>query len=47
MTTLALIDEDASCKAVVLVKEPGVVCGLEAATAVFAELGVGFEPRVC
>jgi nicotinate-nucleotide pyrophosphorylase (carboxylating) len=46
VTTLALIDEDAICKAVVLVKEPGVVCGLEAATAVFAELGVGFEPLV-
>jgi nicotinate-nucleotide pyrophosphorylase (carboxylating) len=46
VTTLALIDEDASCKAVVLVKEPGVACGLGAAAAVFAELGVGFEPRV-
>ena len=46
VTTLALIDEDATCKAVVLAKEPGVVCGLEAATAVFAELGVGFEPLV-
>ena len=30
VTTLALIDEDATCKAVVLAKEPGVVCGLEA-----------------
>ena len=46
VTTLALIDEDAICKAVVLAKEPGVVCGLEAATAVFAELGVGFDPLV-
>ena len=32
VTTLALIDEDATCKAVVLAKEPGVVCGLEVAT---------------
>lgn len=46
VTTLALIDEGVSCKAVVLVKEPGVVCGLEAAAAVFAELGVHFEPLV-
>ena len=46
VTTLALIDEDATCKAVVLAKEPGVVCGLEVASAVFAELGVGFEPLV-
>ncbi|MET0938253.1 MAG: carboxylating nicotinate-nucleotide diphosphorylase [Gaiellaceae bacterium] len=46
VTTLALLDEDATCKAVVLVKEPGVICGLEVATAVFAELGVAFEPLV-
>jgi nicotinate-nucleotide pyrophosphorylase (carboxylating) len=46
VTTLALIDEDATCTAVVLAKEPGVVCGLEAARTVFAELGVGFEPVV-
>jgi nicotinate-nucleotide pyrophosphorylase (carboxylating) len=46
VTTLALIDEAATCKAVVLAKEPGVVCGLEAATAVFAELGVAFDPLV-
>jgi nicotinate-nucleotide pyrophosphorylase (carboxylating) len=46
VTTRALIDEDATCKAVVLAKEPGVVCGLEVASAVFAELGVGFEPLV-
>jgi nicotinate-nucleotide pyrophosphorylase (carboxylating) len=46
VTTLALIDEHATCKAVLRVKEPGVVCGLEAATALFAELGVGFEPLV-
>ena len=46
VTTLALIDESAMCKAVALVKEPGVVCGLESAAAVFAELGVRFDPLV-
>ena len=46
VTTLALIDEGATCKAVVFAKEPGVVCGLEVATAVFAELRVAFEPLV-
>ena len=46
VTTLALVDEDATCTAVVLAKESGVVCGLEAARTVFAELGVGFEPVV-
>ena len=44
VTTLALVDEDTTCKAVVLAKEPGVVCGLEVATAVFAELGAAFDP---
>lgn len=44
VTTLALVDEDAVCAAVLLVKEPGVICGFEAASAVFAELGVRFEP---
>lgn len=46
VTTRAVIDEDTTCRAVVLAKEPGVVCGLEAAAAVFAELGVAFEPLV-
>jgi len=46
VTTLALVDEDTRCKAVVLAKEPGVVCGIEAAAAVFAELGCGFDPLV-
>jgi len=46
VTTLALFDERTTCKAVVLAKEPGVVCGLEAATAVYAELGVAFDPLV-
>jgi nicotinate-nucleotide pyrophosphorylase (carboxylating) len=46
VTTQALVEEDTTCKAVVLVKEPGVACGLDAAAAVFAELGVRFEPLV-
>jgi nicotinate-nucleotide pyrophosphorylase (carboxylating) len=46
VTTLALIDEDVLCKAAVLAKEPGVICGLDATAAVFAELGVRFEPLV-
>ena len=43
-TTLAVIDRDATCKARILVKEPGVVCGLDAAAAVFEELGANLEP---
>jgi nicotinate-nucleotide pyrophosphorylase (carboxylating) len=46
VTTLALIDEDVACRAVVLLNEPGVVCGLEAAAAAFAELAVRFESLV-
>ena len=46
VTTLTLIDEGTTCRAVVLAKEPGVVCGLEAATAVYAGLGVAFDPLV-
>jgi nicotinate-nucleotide pyrophosphorylase (carboxylating) len=46
VTTLAVVDEDATCTAQLLVKEPGVVCGLEAAAAVFAELGARLEPLV-
>lgn len=46
VTTTALVDEDATCKAVVLAKETGVVCGLDVAASVFAELGVDFEPLV-
>jgi nicotinate-nucleotide pyrophosphorylase (carboxylating) len=46
VTTHALIDEDTTCRAVVLAKEPGVVSGLEVAAAVFGELGVAFEPLV-
>ena len=46
VTTLAVVDEDATCAAQLLVKEPGVACGLEAAAAVFAELGARLEPLV-
>jgi nicotinate-nucleotide pyrophosphorylase (carboxylating) len=46
VTTRAVIDEEATCKAVVLAKERAVICGLEAAAAVFAELGVTLEPLV-
>jgi nicotinate-nucleotide pyrophosphorylase (carboxylating) len=46
VTTQALIEEDTTCKAVVLMKEPAVICGLDAAAAVFDELGVRFEPLV-
>ena len=46
VTTLALIDEDATCKAEIRAKEPGIISGLDAAAAVFAELGVDFRPLV-
>src|SRR5436853_5241146 len=44
LTTLAVIGEDASCHGRLLLKEPGVVCGLDVAAAVFAELGAHLEP---
>ncbi len=44
VTTLSVIDEDATCEARILLKEPGVVCGLAVAAAVFAELGAQLEP---
>ncbi|HKB20894.1 MAG TPA: carboxylating nicotinate-nucleotide diphosphorylase [Gaiellaceae bacterium] len=46
VTTEATIAEDATCMARVLVKEPGVVCGLPAVEAVFRALdpNVSFEP---
>jgi nicotinate-nucleotide pyrophosphorylase (carboxylating) len=36
VTTEGLFDEDATCRAELLLKEPGVVCGLEVAALVFA-----------
>ena len=46
LTSLCVIDEDAIAEALMLVKEPGVVCGLKAAAAVYAELGVRLKPLV-
>jgi nicotinate-nucleotide pyrophosphorylase (carboxylating) len=43
-TTLAVLDEESRCEAEILLKESGVVCGLEVAAAVFAELGAWLEP---
>jgi nicotinate-nucleotide pyrophosphorylase (carboxylating) len=45
-TTDASIDENAVCDARIVVKEPGVVCGLKAAAAVFESLGARLEPLV-
>jgi nicotinate-nucleotide pyrophosphorylase (carboxylating) len=44
LTSVAVIDEDAACTARLLVKEPGVVCGLEVAAEVFDRLGAALEP---
>ena len=44
LTSLAVVDEDATCEAEVRLKEPGVLCGLEAAALVFAALGATLEP---
>jgi nicotinate-nucleotide pyrophosphorylase (carboxylating) len=43
-TSAAVIDENAVCEARIVVKERGVVCGLEVAAAVFSELGARLEP---
>jgi nicotinate-nucleotide pyrophosphorylase (carboxylating) len=43
-TSESAVDADATCVAHILLKEPGVVCGLEVAAAVFAELGARLEP---
>jgi nicotinate-nucleotide pyrophosphorylase (carboxylating) len=43
-TTNAVIDEGATCDAQILLKEAGVVCGLDVAAAVFEELGATLEP---
>jgi nicotinate-nucleotide pyrophosphorylase (carboxylating) len=47
-TTLALVPEDARCRAELLLEEPGVICGVPVATAVFVALdpSVTVEPRV-
>jgi nicotinate-nucleotide pyrophosphorylase (carboxylating) len=45
-TSTAVIDAEAVCEARIVVKEPGVVCGLGVAAAVFEALGVRLEPLV-
>ncbi|PWU24889.1 MAG: nicotinate-nucleotide diphosphorylase (carboxylating) [Candidatus Rokuibacteriota bacterium] len=44
VTTSAVIAEDVTCEARVLLKEPGVVCGLRPAAEVFSALGARFDP---
>ena len=44
LTSLAVIDEDATCAARIVVKEPGVICGLSVAAEVFDRLGATLEP---
>src|SRR5205823_10978936 len=46
-TTLALVPEDTQCRAELLLEEPGVVCGVPVAAAVFRALdpAVDVEPR--
>jgi nicotinate-nucleotide pyrophosphorylase (carboxylating) len=46
VTSNALLDEHVTCAAEIRLKEPGVVCGLDAAHEVFAGLGVAFRPLV-
>jgi nicotinate-nucleotide pyrophosphorylase (carboxylating) len=43
LTSLAVVDEDATCTARLLVKEPGVVCGLDVASEVFDRLGATLD----
>jgi nicotinate-nucleotide pyrophosphorylase (carboxylating) len=47
LTTASIVPADATCEAELLLKEPGVVCGLGAAEAVFRALDpeLRFEPR--
>jgi nicotinate-nucleotide pyrophosphorylase (carboxylating) len=47
-TTLALVPEDARCRAELLLEEPGIVCGVPVAAAVFRALdpSVAVEPRL-
>jgi nicotinate-nucleotide pyrophosphorylase (carboxylating) len=44
LTSLAVIDEDLTCTARILVKQPGVLCGLGVAAEVFERLGATLEP---
>lgn len=44
LTSLAVIDEDVTCAARILAKEPGVLCGLSFVAEVFDRLGATLEP---
>ncbi|MDR3644952.1 MAG: carboxylating nicotinate-nucleotide diphosphorylase [Clostridia bacterium] len=46
VTTDSLIDESKRCEAVLLAKQEGVLCGIEAATRVFELLDEDFEARL-
>ena len=47
VTTEGVVDELATCRAQLLLKEPGIVCGLDVAAAVFESLdpAVAFDPE--
>ena len=44
LTSLTVVDEDATCSARILAKEAGVLCGLPVAADVFDRLGATLEP---
>jgi nicotinate-nucleotide pyrophosphorylase (carboxylating) len=44
LTSRAVIDEDLTCTARILVKQPGVICGLGVAAEIFDALGATLEP---
>lgn len=44
LTSRSVVDEDATCLARVLVKEPAVVCGVEVAAEVFDRIGAELQP---
>jgi nicotinate-nucleotide pyrophosphorylase (carboxylating) len=44
LTSVAVIDEDATCTARLLLKEAGVICGLGVAAEVFERLGATLDP---
>jgi len=46
VTSTAVVDEDALCEARIVAKEPGLVCGLDVAAAVFEALGARLEALV-
>jgi nicotinate-nucleotide pyrophosphorylase (carboxylating) len=46
VTTSSLVNEDMTCEARIVLREPGVVCGLEVAGEVFASLGARLDRLV-